>query len=43
MEPYVELSRLVNLERLYKKNLVYSLKATPSENAALVRCEKLYV
>ena len=37
MEPYIELSRLVNLERLYKKNLVYSLKATPSEASALAQ------
>ncbi|RZI46598.1 YceD family protein [Candidatus Finniella inopinata] len=37
MEPYVELSRLVNLERLHKKNLLYSLKATPSEAAALAQ------
>ena len=37
MEPYIELSRLVNLERLYKRELSYSLKATPDEADALAQ------
>jgi uncharacterized metal-binding protein YceD (DUF177 family) len=35
MNPSVELSRLVNLDKLYKRGLEYSLKATPIEMLAL--------
>lgn len=37
MDHYVELSRLVNLERLYKKRLTYSVHATAKECLALAQ------